>query len=490
MQHTLTIRPGNLILQAESGENLFVFLRTHKMAPEAPCGGHGACGKCKVLVDGKLTLACRTIIDRDMEVTLPRRCSASILTAGEASESQKKTESAAGIRVAFDIGTTTVVCYLLDGTIGRELASAGALNPQKAWGADVVSRIRASIQGQQSALTDSIRDCMKNLISEACETAGVSPASAEVISVVGNPCMQQLFLGLSVENLAKIPFSPVLMAPDRSESHPFSDLCPKAALLTIPDISGYVGADTIACITAAALGRREGNVLLVDIGTNGEIVLRANGRMAACSTAAGPALEGARIRCGMRASTGAIDRVSVREGQLVSHVIGETEAQGICGSGLVDAVASALSLGVLDRRGRILPGGTDEKEPLIRLSDEVSLTQEDIREVQLAKGAIAAGIRVLCSRLGISPEQIDEVLLAGAFGSFIDPDNACRIGLLPAETRGRIRAIGNAAGEGAKRYALDPDAFAETAAILHTVEPVELASEKIFRRAFAECMYF
>lgn len=490
MPHKVTINPGAFTLQAENGENLFVFLRAHALAPEAPCGGHGACGKCKVLVDGRVKLACRTNIDRDMEITLPKGSRSSILTTGEPLPVQPDTNPERGFRIAFDIGTTTVVCYLLDASTGREVASAGALNPQKAWGADVITRIQASLEGHQPSMTGSIRKCMEELILDVCERAGISPAAAEVISVVGNPCMQQLFAGIPVDNLARIPFLPKITAPFCSVTSPFPDLCPHASLLTVPDISGYVGADTVACITATGLKNCGGNTLLVDIGTNGEIVLRANGRMAACSTAAGPALEGARILYGMRASDGAIDRVSIYDGHMRCHVIGETEPLGICGSGIIDAVASALSLGLIDRRGRILTDAPSKEEKLIRLSGKVILTQDDIREVQLAKGAIAAGVLLLCKRLGITPGQIDEILLAGAFGSFIDPVNACRIGLLPSGVKAKIRAVGNAAGEGAKRYALDRSAFEETAALVHAVEPVELASEKTFQRTFAECMYF
>ena len=490
MPHKLTIKPGNLILQAERGENLFSFLRAHAMAPEAPCGGHGACGKCRVLVDGSVKLACRTTIDRDMEITLPARPRSLILTAGETLPVQPDTDPEQGFRIAFDIGTTTVVCYLLDALTGEELASAGALNPQHIWGADVITRIQAALEGHCSSLTGSIRKCMETLILDLCEQAEISPSAIELISVVGNPCMQQLFYGIPVDNLAKIPFLPRITSPLCSETSPFPALCPHASLLTVPDISGYVWADTVACITVTGLENCCRNTLLVDIGTNGEIVLRANGRMAACSTAAGPALEGARIRCGMRASDGAIDHVSISDGHMRCHVIGETEPQGICGSGIIDAVCSALSLGLIDRRGRILTDASTGEGKTIRLSGEIALTQDDIREIQLAKGAIAAGILILCEHLGIAPEQIDEILLAGAFGSFIDPVNARRIGLLPAGIRGPIRAVGNAAGEGAKIYALHRRIFEGTASIIQTVEPVELASEKSFRRTFAKCMYF
>ena len=489
MAHIVRVEPGGLCLTAESGTTLFALLRTHGLAPEAPCGGHGACGKCGVLVDGKKKLACRTMIDRDLTVTLPERFRARILTV-IAAPAESPVSAGSGPAAAFDIGTTTVVCSLMTGETGRKPVTVGALNPQQPWGADVVSRIRAALDGQQAAQTEVIRACMRDLIREACALAGISPASVRVISVVGNPCMQQLFLGMSVENLAAIPFSPKITRPDHSLENPFPDLCPEAVLLTVPDISGYVGADTVACIAATEMLQSESNILMVDIGTNGEIVLKANGRIASCSTAAGPALEGAKIRCGMRASDGAIDRVSVENGKLRCHVIGDSEPKGICGSGTVDAAAAVLSLGMINRRGRILSGPEPDGERRIPLAGDCFLTQDDIREIQLAKGAIAAGILVLCEHIGIRLEEIDEVLLAGAFGSFIDPENACRIGLLPSAMREKIRAVGNAAGAGAVLFALRPEAFEETASIVQAVEPVELASEESFRKRFAECMYF
>ena len=489
MQHIVQVEPGGLCLTAESGTTLFTILRAHGLAPEAPCGGHGACGKCSVLVDGKKKLSCRTVIDRDMTVTLPERFRTRILTALPVPEKAPLSGSSAP-SAAFDIGTTTVVCSLLTGEENSRPVTVGALNPQQPWGADVVSRIRAALDGQQDALTKAIRTCMRDLLGQACAKAGIPPAAVRTICAVGNPCMQQLFLGMSVENLASIPFLPKIMQPVRSEAEPFLDLCPEAILLTVPDISGYVGADTVACIAATEILRSEKNILMVDIGTNGELVLKANGRLVSCSTAAGPALEGAKIRCGMRASDGAIDRVSARDGALHCHVIGEAEPRGICGSGIVDATAAALSLGLINRRGRILSDPEPGGERRISLTGSCFLTQGDIREIQLAKGAIAAGIHVLCEHIGIRLEEIDEVLLAGAFGSFIDPENACRIGLFPPALRGKIRAVGNAAGAGAVLFALHPEAFEETASIVQAAEPVELASEEPFRKRFAECMYF
>ncbi len=446
---TVTLLPENRILTAQPDETLHAVLAREGLI-DAPCGGRGTCGKCKVIADGQEVLACQTLIDRDMAVTLPHG---------------KSTKSAGlpGKRAAFDIGTTSVVCYLL-GDDGQILAQASARNPQAAYGADVISRIQTAQNGNAETLTSLIRQCTNELICSICS----DPEELEIICVVGNPAMQQLFLNLPVENLTRIPFDPVLT---RSEI--------REKLLIVPDISGFVGADTVAGILACGIHETEEMTLLVDIGTNGEMVLGNKNRMIACSTAAGPALEGANIQCGMRAEPGAIDHVWLEKGQFTCSIIGSGEAKGICGSGLMDAIAAALDLGLLNCRGKILTA--DSK---IMLTKNVYLTQEDIRQIQLAKGAIRAGIDLLIQKLG-KPER---VLLAGAFGSCLNPISACRIGLLPEELRDRIISAGNTAGQGAVMLAADPGKLAVTDDILEKTEFLELANLPAFPRTFARAM--
>jgi uncharacterized 2Fe-2S/4Fe-4S cluster protein (DUF4445 family) len=295
--------------------------------------------------------------------------------------------------------------------------------------------------------------------------------------------MQQLFLGLDVSNLVRIPFDPVLKNAEVTPATACLPRCANALLLTVPDIAGYIGADTVACLLAAKPDT-DAPTLLVDIGTNGEMVLCRGSRRLACATAAGPALEGANISRGMPAQPGAIDRVAWENGRFVCHVLGGGEARGICGSGLVDAVAAALDAGLLNSRGKVLtPDG------LLSLTDTVALTQEDIRQVQLAKGAIAAGIRLLAQTMGLSPADIRQVRLAGAFGSCLDPKSAVRIGLLPLEAE-KITAIGNAALAGAMVLACCGPALAEAEALAHTTQHLELAGTPGFQKAFAKHMRF
>lgn len=475
-------------ITVENGTTLLESARRLGLTVDAPCGGHGKCGKCRAVVDGQEVLACQYQVNGDVTASFPRQPSARILHGGQTADLPRDPVRP-GYLAAFDIGTTTVVCFLLS-PAGEELASASMLNPQIPFGADVMTRIRHAIDGGLPALTSRIREAMEQLLEDCCRKAGIAPAQIGVISVVGNPCMQQLFLGLPVRNLAEVPFAPVLTEAAVVDAAGYFPACENAALLTVPDISGYIGGDTMGCILAARLHEAEDTVLLVDIGTNGEMVLAHKGRMTACSTAAGPALEGAGIQFGMRGAEGAIDRVWLENGEIKCSVIGGGEAAGICGSGIIDAVAVLLEGKRLDKRGRMSTEEERDGQRIIRLTDTVYLTQEDIRQVQLAKGAIAAGIRLMCDHLGITAAQIDRCILAGAFGSYLDPESACRMGLLPEELAGKITAAGNLAGAGAKMLAMNKEQLCLSGAILERVERLELAQVPGFRRTFAQCMGF
>ena len=446
------VLPHHKTIMAAAGENLLAVLRWEGLAVDAPCGGQGKCGKCRVILNGAPALACRVRVEGNMTVELPPQQRQTVLTEGIAV--QAAVDPAAGTLLAVDIGTTTVAAYLLDGTTGGQLACASAANPQASWGADVISRLQAAREGQSEAMTAAIRRCLADLVGDLCRAAGILPDSIAVVSVVGNPAMQQLFLGLPTDNLTAIPFAPLLREAKEVSAAPYLPACKNARLL-------------------------------VDIGTNGEMVLANRGRMAACSTAAGPALEGAGIRFGMPGRTGAIDHVWLEKGELKCSVIGGGAAVGICGSGIVDAVAAALELGLLNKRGKIL-----REDGIIPLTETVYLTQADIRQVQLAKGAIAAGIDLLAEHLGIALADIERVYLAGAFGTYMDPASACRIGLLQPALLDKITALGNAAGSGAQLLAADRAALEYAQALANTVEFVELAAMPRFSRCFAKNMEF
>jgi len=484
MLHHIRILPQQRNIEAAAGETLLNVLRGAGLILNAPCGGNGSCGKCKVFVNGEEALACRTVVDRDMTVALPSAGGSAILTDG-IGHSVSARPGKDGYLLAFDIGTTTVAGYLLDGKSGRELACCSMLNPQAAFGADVISRIRHALHGHMEELTGAIRKCAAEIACGLCTQAGISPGEVRTVSIVGNPAMQQLFLGIRPENLAQIPFAPLLTQATTEPAKKYLPICGNAELLIVPDISGFVGADTVACILATGLHTRDELTLLVDIGTNGEMVLGNRHRMVACSTAAGPALEGANIRCGMRGQTGAIDRVWLDGDQIRCRVIGGGAALGICGSGLIDAAAVALDAGLINERGRIL-----NEEHTISLADSVFLTQDDIRQVQMAKGAIAAGIELMAAHLDVALQDIQKVYLAGAFGTFVNPASACRIGLLPAALNDQIEAVGNAAGSGAKLIACDTKQFLFAQQLASRAEFLELAAAPGFQRCFAKNMRF
>lgn len=480
MEYSIFVLPLGRMVQAKAGETLLSCLRREGLAPDAPCGGNGTCGKCKVLIDAEEVLACRHVVEGPLTVTLPLQ-EAPVLSKGEDAPISREIT---GYGIAFDIGTTTVAAYLLHPN-GTELYSLSAVNPQASFGADVVSRIAYAVHGQMEDLTASIRRCAEELAKELCRSAGISPEQVTQISIVGNPAMEQLFLGIPVDNLTKLPFAPLLTKGETVSASTYLPCFAKAKLLIPPEVFGFVGADTLACLLSTGMGKEENIHLLIDIGTNGEMVLGNRDRLVTCSTAAGPALEGANITKGMRAMPGAIDHVWAENDGFGCSVIGGGKATGLCGSGLIDAVCAALNKGLINKRGKILT-----ENGRIDLTEDVYLTQEDIRQVQLAKGAIAAGVSLLMDHLGITEADIDRVYVAGAFGSFMTPESIFRVGLLPVQLKSKYAAIGNAAGSGAKGLLQSPAALKQMQQLRARMEHLQLASLPDFDRCFARHMYF
>ena len=481
MVHRIKFLPAELNIEVTHGANLMDVLRNNGLSIDAPCGGNGKCGKCRVLINGEEALACQTYVDRDLTVTLPAITYQLTTKEGSLVPSPSPGEYA----LAYDIGTTTVVGYLLDLKTGTTVLHQSCLNPQTAYGADVISRIRYATTGRMDDLTGCIRKCVEEMTMELCGQFGIETEHIVTVSIVGNPAMRQLFLGIEPRNLAQVPFSPVLVSGFTVQANAYIPCLKEASLVMPPDISGFVGADTVACMLATEFDSTEELTLLVDIGTNGEMVLGNRHRRVTCSTAAGPALEGANIHFGTRAQHGAIDHVFFCNSQFQFSVIGDCKPIGICGSGLIDAVAAALDAGLLNERGRIL-----SDDHVIRLTDKVYLTQDDIRQVQTAKGAIAAGICLMAEHLGVTTHDIQKVILSGAFGNYMDAGAACRIGLLPAELEDKIKSVGNAAGDGAKILALRPSQLPRCENIAKDTEFLELASLAGFQRCFAEKMRF
>ena len=470
---TISVEPGTTVLQA---------LITAGLHPDAPCGGKGTCGKCTVETDGKKVLACQTKVQEKMTVVLPQRENTTILTGSLTAAVHP--DGLHNYAVAFDIGTTTVVGFLINGKTGALLATASTMNPQTRYGADVITRIEAVLAGSGQALQQCILATLSQLLHELSAQCGISADQISLASIVGNTAMHHLLLGIDPKPLVTPPYMPAVRKALEIPAVPLLPIHPDGVLRILPNIAGFVGGDTVACMTAVDFGSPEELTLMIDIGTNGEMVLGNKDRRIACSTAAGPAFEGAKISMGMRGSPGAIDHVWIENGQLHHHTIGDLTTRGICGSGLLDLVACLLELEILDESGYL------EGKQYTIPGTAVTLTQKDIREVQLAKAAIRAGIELLCRHLGVQPENIRSVLLAGAFGNYMDPRSACRIGMIPPVLLDRIRPIGNAAGAGAKHCAVSRDAWEYSKILAKRTEFLELASKPEFQDCFVDALEF
>ncbi len=492
MKYPVTFIRENMVYEAEEGMTILEAERKAGLAPDAPCGGNGKCGKCRVLVDGVLLAACQVPVTRAMCVDTGggKEGADQILTEGigrrvtlDPGELPEDVERP--FLVAVDLGSTSVVAYLLDGKTGATLAVRSMMNPQRQYGADVVMRASYAMEHGAEALSSCVRRLVSEMIRELARECGGSPEDVVRIVMVGNSCMHHLFLEIPVDSLVLAPYEPKVKDAVSCSAQELGILAhPRARLCWLPNIGGFVGADTVGCILVTHMEEREKMTLMIDIGTNGEMVLgnRRTG-LTACSTAAGPAFEGAKISCGMRGSTGAIDHVHLDdEGRPVFHAIGEGEPIGICGSGLLDAASCLLKCGAVDESGRMKDDWYFTKN--------VSLIQQDIRELQLAKAAIAAGIRILCTKKGIEVGDIEEVLLAGAFGNYLDPESACDIGMLPEELRGRVIPVGNAAGEGARIAALNQGEYERSRILAREVEFVELAREADFQDIYVDELEF
>ena len=466
----VTFLPQKLTVSVPAGTTLLQAQIDAGLRPDAPCAGHGTCGKCLVTVNGQELLSCQTAVDRDMTVHTAKAEAVTILADGLSSPVTP--DGRDDYVLACDIGTTTVVVYLLDGHTGALLSRSSAMNPQSQFGADVISRIQHALQGGSEELSSAIRDTLRSLCADAAARAGIDPAAISRAAIVGNTAMHHLLLGIDPKPLVTPPYMPRVR-----------EALEIGCARVLPNIAGFVGGDTVGCMTATRFDRKEALTLLIDIGTNGEMVLGDRHRRVACSTAAGPAFEGAKISCGMRGAPGAVDHVTLKNGQLSYTVIGGGEPKGLCGSGLLDLVAALLNLGIIDESGRM-------EEKSFPLCPNVTLTQKDVREVQLAKAAIRAGIELLCAHLGSKPEDIQTVLLAGAFGSYMNPASACRIGMIPPVLLERIQSIGNAAGEGAKLCALSETEFAYSQALAANTEFLELASLAQFQDCYVDALEF
>ncbi|HEV8437982.1 MAG TPA: ASKHA domain-containing protein [Methylomirabilota bacterium] len=417
--------------------------------------------------------------------------------------------------LAIDVGTTSVVTTLMELASGEQLGSVSSLNPQAVFGGDLMSRIAfaqfdaANLRKLQTRIIGLLNQHIEQITSES----GVLAKWIYKVVIVGNTCMHHLLLGIDPSYVGLAPYAPVMRHPlTLAARELFLKVNPEARVCLLPIVAGFVGSDAVAVALATRISETPEIRIAVDIGTNGEVLLGSRDHLWACSAPAGPALEGAQIRHGMRAALGAIDRVGLRDGDLSLHTIGEAPVQGICGSGLIDAVAVLLEAGIVDWTGLIDVEGRDRLPPPLRdrvvmrgetrtvilarpgeggASGEIALTQEDIRQVQLCKGAIASGVAMLQHVAGTPDAEVAELMLAGGFGNYLSIRSALRIGIIPPTLpEHKIRYVGNAAALGAQLALVSEAERHRAEDVARRIEHVSLAAHPDFQDIFVECMNF
>lgn len=480
----ITIRTGDRATETEcrEGEDLLSVLRAAGVNVPAGCGGRGTCGKCKVHVCGgsfgaeeKEVLACRTAAEEGLVVRAGEYAGGG-LTEGAAGQIECDGEEGYGL--AVDIGTTTVAYALCDLKSGAILRKDAELNRQASFGADVISRIMSAEAGNAQLLAEAVRG-------QIAETAArflreLSLSALKKIVVCGNTTMLHLFCGEDVSGIGRYPFTPVFTEfrclPGASLGLPMAE-----EVQLLPSVSAYVGADIVAGAVAAGLDRED--AFLVDIGTNGEMFARAGGKYLCTSTAAGPCFEGANIECGTGGIAGAIDSVRMEGGKPVFTTIGGKEPCGICGAGLVDALAVMLETGAIDESGAF------EEGDRFVVGGGVYISQKDVRNYQLAKSAICAGIRILAARAGLELSEM-KLYIAGGFGFYLNGENARKTGLLPTEGAANQKVIGNAALAGTRMCMLSRAALGRAKKLAAEAQYIDLSADSEFMDAYIENMTF
>lgn len=409
---------------------------------------------------------------------------------------------AALLGLAVDLGTTKIAAYLVDLASGQTLAVAGRMNPQIAYGEDVMARISYAMASpaQAEELQRVVSQTLNDMLRDLCAQAGRQPEDVVEAVVVGNTAMHHLFVGLPVRQLGLAPYVPAVSeALDVKARDVGLEIAPGGYVHLLPNIAGFVGADHVAMLLATGIYKADHVVIGLDIGTNTEVALRAGERLLTCSTASGPAFEGAHIRDGMRAAAGAIERVWLSDDRLEYQTIEGAPPVGLCGSGILDAIAALRRAGILNKRGmltdhpRVRRGQNGPECVIVEATEtghgrDLVLTRQDVGEIQLAKGAMCAGMKILLREAGLSEDDVDEVVIAGAFGTYIDVRSAVDIGMFPPLPERRFRQVGNAAGMGAKMALVSTEQRALAAEVAHSAEYVELTNIPAFQEEFARAM--
>lgn len=518
------IRAGKeTVFQGEESLSLLQQLRKKNIYISAACGGRGTCGKCKVQMVTGVTQVTegdrRFFSEEELKngwrlacTAFPREdCRILIHSDDESrfeivSDYQGQREAAAaesrGYDIGIDIGTTTIAIELVDTAKGQILHTVTDINRQRAFGADVISRIQASNEGQGEALKESIRECLYEGIKRLLKESGADGSKVGRIAIAGNTTMGHLLMGYSCETLGVYPFTPVNIGTittsfgelfasqiqaDKGEIPAIS-----AEIVLLPGISTYVGADISAGMLVCEFDKREKPCLLIDLGTNGEMAIGNKDKILVTSTAAGPAFEGGNISCGMGSVPGAIAGVSIKDGRASVKTIGNQPPVGLCGTGVIETAFELVKEELVDETGMLEEDYFDDGFELAKTpeGEPILFTQKDVREIQLAKSAVRAGMETLLLRYGVTYEDVDQVFLAGGFGYKIDLEKAIGIGMLPEEFREKTTAVGNSSLGGTVRYLTEDGARQRLDRIVELSSEVELSSDKDFNNFYTEFMFF
>ena len=496
------VKLNGIEIKVSKGENLLRVLQSKGFFIDVPCGGVGTCGKCKVELDGEIVLACNVTVDRDMEVEISdKNSSFDILTWGNiANINVEDREYTEGYAVVVDIGTTTVVLYLIDFATASIISTHSYMNPQKAYGADVISRINYTINNENG--TETLRNSIVSSINRGVDTFDVEKSKIRSISLVGNTTMLHFLLGYETAQMAVIPFTPITVDYQEFVAKDIGiKICDNTKAYILPCVSAYVGADLIAAVVSTDMENQlDGYSMVVDIGTNGEIAVGNMEKIYVASTAAGPAFEGANIECGVGGIEGAIDKVVYNDNGFSYTTIGGKNPVGICGSGIISIISTLIDAEVIDYTGRIQDKdeqvNEDMKDRIIEgdtgnsfmVCDNIAITQKDVRELQNAKAAIAAGIEVMLNKVDL--DEVKNLYIAGGFGSKIDINSAFRIKLLPEKLKSKIQIIGNAAGVGGIMTIMSKDKLEAMIDIGKSAENVELSGNSEFSDLYIDNMFF
>ncbi len=517
---TITCKEGNLLdILLDAG----VFI-------ENPCNGKGICGKCKVCVQGEecsllsetekkylkpqeietgVRLACMTEVHGNVEITLLQEERAQkILTSGYVPEFIKD-EFKEGWGICIDIGTTTVAAALIELRTGEEICSDSWVNEQKQYGLDVLTRITYEYEQPEYGafrLQKAIVQPINAMIRKVCTEAGIDRTKIREITIAANCTMMHMFLGVDARPIGRAPYQPKFLKSQTLQAKEIGiEAGEDTILYCLPHVSAYIGADIVAGAYVCGLEKTRKKILFIDIGTNGEIVLAVNGRLFCCSCAAGPALEGMNISSGMRAAKGAIEDVRITEQGVEVTTIGGGAPLGVCGSGILAVVKELLHSGIVKKTGVFIKTEeleeSDFRHTMIRMNGRkrefvlyenplILVTQGDVRQVQLAKGAILSGFKALLSYAGLRMEELDEVMIAGQFGSHLPAKSLVGTGILPEGVEGKLVYVGNSSKTGAYMALMSRKIKQEMEELAKKMEYIELAETKNYERLFAESMIF